>query len=510
MGVEGLFVSVVKTIPAELDCACRDLHECWDMPKKSLDRIIAEASKDHAGFKRTLGPLNLVLMGVGGVIGAGIFVLTGQAAASYAGPAIVLSFVLSGIGCAFAALCYAEFAALIPVAGSAYTYAYATLGEFIAWVIGWDLILEYLFGASTVAVGWSGYVVSILHDLNIPFPASLASSPFKFTPGQGWETTGAIINLPAVLIVALCTCLMVRGIRESARFNNFVVIIKVAVILLFIGFGMAYVKAENLTPFIPPQDPTLGFGHYGIGGIFRGAAVIFFAYIGFDSISTLAQEAKDPQRSMPIGIIGTLIICTVLYVLVAFVMTGVVRYDKLASPAPIAVAVDAAGEGLRWLSPFIKLGAVAGLTSVVLLLLLGQPRVFYSMANDGLLPKVFAKMHPRFGTPYISSIVTGVLATIVAGLCPIGILGELVSIGTLLAFIIVCAGVWILRGTAPDLHRPFRVPAVPIISTLGILVSLAQMAALPGDTWLRLIVWMIIGFFIYFGYGRRHSLAAQQ
>jgi APA family basic amino acid/polyamine antiporter len=473
---------------------------------KSVERILAQAENNPHGFKRTLTPLNLVLLGVGGIIGAGIFVLTGQAAANYAGPAIVLSFILSGIGCAFAALCYAEFSAMIPVSGSAYTYAYATLGELIAWIIGWDLILEYLFGASTVAVGWSGYVTSFLADLGHPIPAALAGSPYKYTAGVGWEQTGAVVNLPAILIVLFCTWLLVVGIRECAKFNNIIVFIKVAVILLFVAFGFQYVRMENLHPFIPPEDPTLGFGHFGYGGIFRGAAVIFFAYIGFDSVSTLAQETKDPQRAMPIGIIGSLIVCTILYILVAFVMTGIVKYPQLADPAPIAVAVNAAGEGLMWLRPFIKLGAIAGLSSVVLVLLLGQPRIFYSMSTDGLLPKVFSKMHPKFGTPYVSTILTGVLAAVIAGFFPIGILGELVSIGTLLAFVIVCAGVLILRKTNPDLPRPFRTPCVAAVSILGVLVSVFQMVALPGDTWLRLIVWMAIGLAIYFGYSRKHSL----
>ena len=473
------------------------------MRKKPISAILAQANHHGAGMARTLTSLNIILLGIGGIIGAGIFVLTGQAAASYAGPAIALSFVISGIGCAFAALCYAEFAAMIPVSGSAYTYAYATLGEFFAWIIGWDLVLEYLFGAATVAVGWSGYVTSALKDFGFPLPESLAHSPISFEPGVGWSSTGAIVNLPAMLIVGLCTLLLVRGIRESATVNNIVVFIKVAVILLFVFFGIKYIHVENLTPFIP--DNTGEFGKYGWSGIFRGAAVIFFAYIGFDSVSTLAQEAKNPQRSMPIGIIGSLIVCTVIYILVSVVMTGMVSYTKLGDPAPIAIAIDAAGDGLAWLRPLIKLGAIAGLSSVVLVLLLAQPRIFYSMSIDGLIPKAFSKLHPRFGTPYVGTYLTGLLAMLTAGFLPIGLLGELVSIGTLLAFVIVCAGVWILRRTDPTTPRPFRCPWVPLVSTLGVLVSLAQMAALPLDTWIRLIVWMLVGLVIYFCYGRSHS-----
>ncbi len=472
------------------------------MPRKTISQLVAEAGAD-SGYKRTLTATNLVLLGVGGIIGAGIFVLTGQAAANYAGPAILISFILSGIGCAFAGLCYAEFAAMIPVAGSAYTYAYATLGEFIAWIIGWDLILEYLFGASTVAVGWSGYVVSFLKDFGIEFPAALAKGPWSYDPVTGWASTGALVNLPAMLIVAACTYLLVVGIRESAKFNNIIVLIKVVVILLFIIFGASYIVPANWTPFIP--ENTGEFGHFGWSGIFRGAGVIFFAYIGFDSVSTLAQEAKNPQRDMPIGILGSLVVCTVLYLAVALVMTGIVKYPLLADPAPIAVAVNAAGEGLQWLRPFIKLGAIAGLSSVVLVLLLGQPRIFCSMAKDGLLPKVFAKMHPKYGTPHITTILTGVLACLVAGLFPIGILGELVSIGTLLAFVIVCVGVLVLRYKEPNFPRPFKTPFPMFVCVVGALASLGQMASLPGDTWLRLIVWMAIGLAIYALYGRRHS-----
>lgn len=458
--------------------------------KKSVDGLLQEAS-DEGGVRlhRTLGAGNLTALGVGAIIGAGIFVLTGQAAANYAAPAIVLSFVLAAIACAFAGLCYAEFASMIPIAGSAYTYPYATLGELVAWIIGWDLILEYLFGAASVAVGRSGYVVSFLKDLGITISPAISQAP---------------LNLPAMLILAVMTVLLVLGIAKSAKFNNVIVVIKICVILLFILFGFAHINSQNLTPFIPAN--TGEFGHYGWSGILRGAGVIFFAYIGFDAISTTAQEARNPQRDMPIGILGSLAIATVLYIAVAFVLTGIVPYQQLNVPDPIAVGVNAASEGMGWLRPLIKIGAIAGLTSVLLVMLLGQPRIFYSMAKDGLLPPQFAAVHPQFRTPYIATIVSGVSAAIFAGLFPIGVLGELVSIGTLLAFFIVCTAVPVLRKTRPDLPRPFKTPLVPLVPILGALTALLQMLALPFDTWLRLIVWLLIGLIIYFTYGRQHSL----
>ncbi|MFA6433907.1 MAG: amino acid permease [Elusimicrobiales bacterium] len=474
--------------------------------KKSISALMAQAEDKEHSLKRALGPLNLTLLGVGGIIGAGIFVLTGQAAAQYAGPAIVLSFTISAVGCAFAGLCYAEFASMIPIAGSAYTYSYATIGELLAWIIGWDLILEYLFGAATVSVGWSGYVVSFLKDFGITIPAAISQAPFAFDHAAGWSATGAIINLPAVFIIAAVTGLLVVGISESAKVNDLAVFAKVTVVILFIAFGVSYVNTANWHPFIPANTGT--FGQFGWSGVARGAGVIFFAYIGFDAVSTAAQEARNPQRDMPIGILSSLAVCTVLYILVALVLTGIVKYDQLLVPDPIAVGVDAAGAGLFWLRKFIKIGAIAGLSSVMLVLLLGQPRIFYSMSMDGLLPQVFSKVHPRFRTPHITTMATGAVAAVLGGLFPIGALGEMVSIGTLLAFAIVCVSIIALRKTHPDLNRPFRTPLVPLVPVLGAVVSLAQMAFLPIATWIRLIVWMAIGISIYFLYGRHHSKLA--
>lgn len=472
--------------------------------KKSVEQLVAELQHTDSGMKRTLGPWNLISLGVGAVIGAGVFVLTGNAAAQYAGPAITVSFVIAGLACCFAGLCYAEFAAMIPIAGSAYTYSYATLGEFVAWIIGWDLILEYLFASSTVAVGWSGYVVSFMSEnLGLHIPHEMAMAPFTYDIQHGWGLSGAWINFPAVFIVVLITTLLVLGIKESTTFNNIIVLIKVVVILLFVGFGLYYVNADNWVPFIP--DNTGVPGHYGWSGVFRGAAVIFFAYIGFDAVSTAALEAKNPQRDMPIGILVSLVVCTILYILVSLVLTGIVKYDLLNVPSPIAVAVDSVGKGLAWLSPIVKLGAIAGLSSVILVMLMGQPRIFYTMSRDGLLPPYFGRVHPRFKTPHIASIITGVAAAVIAGLFPIGILGELVSIGTLLAFTIVCLGVLVLRYNHPSIHRPFKTPFMPFVPILGAGFAVFQMASLPFDTWLRLIIWMAIGLLIYFTYSFKNS-----
>jgi len=487
--------------------------------RKPAASLQSEAQADQS-LKRALGSVNLTALGIGAIIGAGIFVLTGHAAAQFAGPGIVYSFILSGLACAFAGLCYAEFASMLPLSGSAYTYGYATLGEFVAWIIGWNLILEYLFAASTVAVGWSGYVVSFLKDLHIVIPPAFTSAPYDHVAAaglhwwnvwdlfaHGWTSTGAVLNVPAMIVVAGVTILLVIGIKESANFNNAIVALKLTVILTFIAVGAAYINHANWHPFVPPLTAT---GDFGWHGVVRAAGVIFFAYIGFDAVSTAAQEARNPQRDMPIALLGSLGICTVLYILVSLVLTGVVNYTQLNVPAPIALAVSTLGPSLAWLEYFIKIGAIAGLSSVILVMLLGQPRIFYTMAKDGLLPPVFCAVHPQFRTPWIAQIITGVAAMLIAGLFPIGLLGELVSIGTLLAFAIVCAGILVLRYTDPHLHRPFRTPAIWLVSPLGIGSCGYLMVNLPADTWARLIVWIAIGVVIYFVYGQRHSKLGQK
>ncbi len=492
---------------------------------KPVSQLHEDSTK--SGLKRSLSRLNLVSIGIGGIIGAGIFVLSGQAAAEYAGPAILISFLISGFACAMAGLCYAEFASMIPLAGSAYTYAYATMGELVAWVIGWDLILEYLFAASTVAVGWASYVISFLKDIGIILPPEYTTAmgtKMIFVPQSGWQayseglaTTLAannidintlqacigVINVPAMFIVAVSTIILIIGIKESANFNNLMVALKLIVIVAFIGIGYFYINTDNWHPFIP--ENTGKTGQFGWSGILRGAGVIFFAYIGFDSVSAAAQESKNPQKDMPIGIMGSLGVSTLLYIAMALVLTGIVNYKELGVSDPVALAVDKMGTDMIWLRYIIKIAAIAGLSSVVLVMLLGQPRIFFSMAQDGLLPSFFKTIHPKFKTPYISTIITGVFAMVIAGLLPINLLGELVSIGTLLAFVIVCIGIIVLRKTKPDIERPFRTPFVPLVPILGAVACLFQMVFLPGDTWLRLIIWLAIGMLIYFFYSKNNA-----
>ncbi len=472
--------------------------------RKSVTQLQADALTDNR-LKRALGATNLTALGIGAIIGTGIFVLTGTVAAQNAGPAVVLSFVLAGVASVFAALCYSEFASLVPMAGSAYTYGYATLGELFAWIIGWDLILEYALGAVTVSIGWSGYVVSFLRDIGIHIPPELSAARGTLITLADGTQVAAIFNLPAVIIIAVVTLLLVIGIRESATVNNVIVFVKVAVVLVFIIGAAHAVNPANWHPFIPPS--TGARGHFGWSGVMQGAGIVFFAYIGFDAVSTAAQEAKNPQHDMPIGIIGSLLICTVLYIAVSALATGIVPYPQLDVPDPIAVAADHGGMG--WMAGAIKLGAIAGLSSVILVMLLGQSRIFWTMADDGLLPKFVSRVHPKFRTPWITTIVTGVVVAFFAALFTVREAGSLVSIGTLLAFVIVSIGVLVLRIREPDLPRTFKTPAVWIVAPLGALSALYLMVSLPWRTWERLIIWFVIGMFVYFFYGVRRSKLAQ-
>ena len=474
---------------------------------KPLNVLMSEASEtgEHS-LRRALGPINLLTLGIGAIIGAGIFVITGQAAAQFAGPAIILSFILAGIACAFAGLCYAEFASMIPIAGSAYTYSYATLGELVAWIIGWDLILEYAFGAATVAVGWSGHLRAFLHDIGFGLPPIPHSDFVMF--GRNIHLTYDYIGF---LVIMAITTILVIGIKESANFTTAIVILKVAVVCVFIGLATVFLfkdhwQTNHWQPFIPPN--TGETGHFGWSGILRGAGVVFFAYIGFDAVSTAAQEAKNPKRDMPIGILGSLVVCTVLYVLFSYVLSGVATVQDFRTAgreASVAFAITKYMHGYEWLSKSVTLAILAGFSSVILVMLLGQSRVFYSMSHDGLVPKIFSDIHPRFRTPYKSNMLFFVFTGMFAAFLPEDIVGEMTSIGTLFAFVLVCIAVWILRVRRPDLPRAFRVPAVPIVTPLGVIICAAMIYGLGWTNWLRLGVWLVIGLAIYFGYGRRHS-----
>ena len=462
------------------------------------DPVVAHEHELH----RALGPASLIMLGIGEIIGAGIFVIAGTAAAVHAGPAVLISFVIAGLGCLFAGLCYAEFASLIPESGSSYTYAYATMGRFMAWFIGWNMVLEYLVSASTVAVGWSGYFLSLLNNLGLTFPAAFANAPIAGTGIAALHFTGAIVNLPAVALIGALSVFLVVGVRESASFNNAMVLLKTGVVILVILFGLPYVSRANLTPFIPPNDGT--WGHFGVSGILAASGLIYFAYIGFESVSVAAQEARNPRRDIPIGILGSLFICTVLYILMAIVLTGITDWRTLNVPNPVSFAVGRI-DALRWLVIPVDIGALAGLATVTFVALYGQSRVFYAMARDGFLPPHFAAIHRRFRTPLRGTVITGVAAALLAAIFPLDILADLVSIGTLLAFIVVCAGIMVLRITAPGAQRIFRTPWAWFVAPAGIVSSGLMMVSLSNATWVRLVLWTLIGLAIYFAYGWRHA-----
>jgi basic amino acid/polyamine antiporter, APA family len=472
--------------------------------KKPLSQLLKQAEGSHE-LRRTLGPGNLVALGVGAIIGAGLFSITGLAAANNAGPAITISFVVAALGCAFAGLCYAEFASMIPIAGSAYTYSYATMGEFIAWIIGWDLVLEYALGAATVAISWSGYLIKFLQYYDLHLPPELTISPFQTVTLADGSTVTGIFNLPAVFIIIFVSLLLIKGTRESALANSIIVALKVGVVLVFVILGWAYIDTANYTPYVPANTGT--FGEYGFSGIIRAAAIVFFAYIGFDAVSTAAQETKNPKRDMPIGILGSLVVCTILYILFAHVMLGLANYKEFAGKdgiAPVAVAI--AHTPYVFLQQAVILAILGGYCSVILVMLMGQSRVFYSMSQDGLLPKFFSDVHSKFGTPWKSNLLFMVFVSLFAAFVPASVVGEMVSIGTLFAFVLVCIGIWVLRVKQPDAPRTFKVPMVPLIPILGVITCLFMMVFLPADTWIRLFVWMAIGIVIYFLYSRHGSV----
>jgi basic amino acid/polyamine antiporter, APA family len=468
---------------------------------RSVDSIVRDLEKSPP-LNRVLTAKSLTAIGLGSTIGTGIFILTGTVAANHAGPALTLALLIAAIGSAFAAICYAEFAAMIPVSGSAYTYSYATLGEAIAWIIGWNLSLEYMMSASAVAVGWSEYVINLLSDWGIDFPSALINAPFGKTETGRLGLTGAIVNLPAVLIILGLGWVCYVGVRESSAANSIMVVVKVAVILVFVFAGMAFVDMDNWHPYIP--ENTGKFGEFGWSGVLQGAGIIFFSYIGFDAASTTAREARNPQRDVPLGILSALVISAVLYISMGAVMTGMVPFPQLNAAAPVAVALDAHPE-LAWLGVLVKVGAIAGMTSVILMSLLGQPRILLAMADDGLLPRSVSSVHPRYRTPHVATAWTVIAAALIAGLFPLNVLGELISIGILFAFTVVCIGVLVMRFTKPDLHRPFRVPAAPVTCVLGALICGGMTYFLPADTWWRMALWTALGFSIYALYGYRHS-----
>jgi basic amino acid/polyamine antiporter, APA family len=463
----------------------------------------ADATGGDVELRRALGPWQLIGIGIGAIIGAGIFVITGQAAADHAGPAIVLSFVFACIGCAFAGLCYAELASMIPASGGAYTYAYAAFGRLVGFMIGWDLCLEYGMAAATVAVGWGGYFQKLLGYVGVEVPAEFASAPFAQAADGSLVATDAILNLPAIGVVAVLTAFLILGIRASAGFNGAMVLLKVAIVLAVIVFGLPLISSENLTPFIPENTGT--FGQFGWTGILAASGVIFFAYIGFDSVSVAAQEAKNPQRDLPIGILGSLAICTVLYILMSLTMVGLAHYTTLKVDAPVSVAIDAAGDSLKWLSPWVVIGAITGLSTVILVSLYGQTRIFYAMARDGFLPPVFAKVDPKSQTPLLSTLIIGAVVAVFAGVFPLDILGDMVSAGTLIAFILVCFAVIVLRQTRPNVKRPFKTPFYPLVPIAGIIVCGMMVWPLLETLWLRVLGWMAIGLVIYLVYGIRHA-----